>query len=631
MASATLTARLVGDAKGMVDAFDQGERSAGGFGKALGAIGQIAAGFSIANIVAGAPAALMEMAKAAAEDAASVTRLQVAVENSGASWTALSASLTTTIELAQKRAFTDDQARNSLSLLVAQTGSAEEAQKRFTLAMDLSRGANIDLETASKLLGKVTDENVSVLNRYGISIAEGASETELFGVLQAKFGGQSEAFANSAAGQAAATAIAMGEMKESIGVLILPLMQLGTDVLNGIVIPAMQFLIDNAETVKAVLAGVATATTVLAIPALIKMAILTWAHVTALLAQAAALALANPLLFAVGVAAGAAFAAYLKMSGASDAATDAVKELRKESQNLAPTLDKAADSAGGLSKSLKEVTFASLLAEAALRRTQVTTDEYSGGLPVVSSRLADLYAKESALANATAQISEAITGKKAAQDLATASTLNASNAARSATDATRDQERALRDLESAAARLASRNDSLAQSFARLGDDARAAAKRTADDFAGRLVAAGVPAAEAARIAAPPAERVVPQSVFDIINASIATGTIDPGAGLRLANAWKAGTPDPLMVALGLAIPAAHGGIVRARPGGTLLLAGEAGQDEAIVPLGSGGIGGNTTIYLTVNSLDGQTAADATVRALTALESQGRISRVTRVG
>lgn len=295
MASATLTARLVGDAKSLVDSFDRGEQAAGGFGATLGKVSQIAGGFVLANGIMRAPGVLMDMAKGAAEDAASLTRLKQAVENSGAAWSTLEGSMTAQIELAQKRAFTDDQARSSLALLVAQTGSAEEAQKRFALAMDLSRGAGIDLETASKLLGKVTEENVSVLRRYGINIEKGASAAELFGAVQQKFGGQSEAFAKSAAGQGEAVAIAMAEAQESIGYLLMPAMVALTGVLSTAVIPAIAFLTRHADILGPALAGIGTAIAAVLVPA-------TWAYVSALTAQAVAFVAANAPIIAVGVA-----------------------------------------------------------------------------------------------------------------------------------------------------------------------------------------------------------------------------------------------------------------------------------------------------------------------------------------
>ena len=87
------------------------------------------------------------------------------------------------------------------------------------------------------------------------------------------------------------------------------------------------------------------------------------------------------------------------------------------------------------------------------------------------------------------------------------------------------------------------------------------------------IAAHAPIAAAAHAPASPTNPVVgpgnlTQAQIDYIN---------------WMNATNAGTNIPNM---------AHGGIVRARPGGTVVRVAEAGQDEAIVPLGSGRMYGN---------------------------------------
>ena len=57
---------------------------------------------------------------------------------------------------------------------------------------------------------------------------------------------------------------------------------------------------------------------------------------------------------------------------------------------------------------------------------------------------------------------------------------------------------------------------------------------------------------------------------------------------------------------------ADGGIVKARPGGTLALLGEAGRDEAVVPLGKGGMG--SPVQITVNMHPGSTGDPAELKA-----------------
>jgi hypothetical protein len=70
------------------------------------------------------------------------------------------------------------------------------------------------------------------------------------------------------------------------------------------------------------------------------------------------------------------------------------------------------------------------------------------------------------------------------------------------------------------------------------------------------------------------------------------------------------------------IPAlAQGGIVRARPGGTLILAGEAGRDEAVVPLdGQHSVGRSLTIQqLTIQAAPGENIDSSLPRAIAMLD------------
>lgn len=246
-ASATLKA-VQGDIHDVADKATKSQGPLGGMGSALGGVAKIAGGFVLGAGLLKAPGFLIGAAQAAADDEASQLKLQKAVENTGASYDAFSGQLDKSISTAQRRGFTDDEARNSLALLEAQTGDTEESMKRFALAQDLARGAGIPLEMSSKLLGKVTAENVEVFKKMGITIGEGASEADAFAAVQAKFGGQSETFANSTAGHFAAVKIQMGELKEKIGMVLLPVMAKIGQVLVEDVIPKVEEFIDVLKT-----------------------------------------------------------------------------------------------------------------------------------------------------------------------------------------------------------------------------------------------------------------------------------------------------------------------------------------------------------------------------------------------
>lgn len=198
------------------------DKKAGGLQNSLKKVGAIGAVAAAAGIGALGVAAV-SFIKAAAEEEAGMKRLQAAVEANGGSWKQHGRMIEEVIRQRQKLAFADDELRASLTLLTVETGSVQEAMKRQVVAMDFARGANIDLQTASKLLGKVTDENVSVLGRYGIVVREGADAQEVLRLVQERFAGQSEAFAESTAGKWQRFNNQIDNIKESIGMALLPI------------------------------------------------------------------------------------------------------------------------------------------------------------------------------------------------------------------------------------------------------------------------------------------------------------------------------------------------------------------------------------------------------------------------
>jgi hypothetical protein len=239
--------------------FEKGMDAAEGKTRAFGAAAAAAAGV-LAGAVVGA---LSDAARAAADDAANVLKLKTAVENSGVSWEANRGVIERRIKAGQNLAFTDDQIRDSLSLLTAQTGDLGEALQRQKLAMDLSRGAGIDLQTASKLLGKVTDENVQVLGRYGINVAKGSDATALFAAVQQKFGGQAEAYGTTTAAAIFKVKDGIEEWKESIGaalgptqmyIALLPGLSTGWLFVSGTLGPAVRDIWKAREAIVAKLA-----------------------------------------------------------------------------------------------------------------------------------------------------------------------------------------------------------------------------------------------------------------------------------------------------------------------------------------------------------------------------------------
>ena len=186
----------------------------------MGEVGRTAAGFVIGSALTNLPGKLIEMAKGAAEDAASTAKLQQAVTNAEGSFDGHAAAIDTAISNGQKLAFSDDQVRDGLAILTATTGDADEAMRRIGIAQDLARGTGMDLVTASKLVGRVNDENVNVLSRYGIQVDKNATAQDLLNAVDGKFGGQAATFAASDAGKMAIMTDKVGELQEQLLSLI---------------------------------------------------------------------------------------------------------------------------------------------------------------------------------------------------------------------------------------------------------------------------------------------------------------------------------------------------------------------------------------------------------------------------
>lgn len=209
-------------------AFSAVEKDATSLGSKMGSALKVGGLVAAAGIGA-AGFALVSFVKMAADEQAGIERLKTSVASTGVAYETYAKQIDVAVRAGEKLAFQDDEVRDSLSLLTIQTGSVEEAMNRQKIAMDLARGTGMDLALASKLVGKVSDENTQVLKKYGIAIADGATETEALEEIQRRFAGQSETFAGTATAKWAIFNNQMDNVKESIGSALLPLVtQIGT-------------------------------------------------------------------------------------------------------------------------------------------------------------------------------------------------------------------------------------------------------------------------------------------------------------------------------------------------------------------------------------------------------------------
>lgn len=209
-----------------------------GLGGHLLDIGKSAAGFALGAGIAKLPGLLTGAAEAAAADAASMGNLQQAIANVSGSYDQYAGRVDQAIAKGQALAFSDDSVREALGSLTSSTGSTEEALSRLGTVQDFARAKNMDLGAAAKLFGKVTDENVTALKRYGLTVEKGATAQDLFNEADRRFGGQAARFAESDAGKLARVRDQWGELQETIGAKVLPVMANVTSALLERVFPA---------------------------------------------------------------------------------------------------------------------------------------------------------------------------------------------------------------------------------------------------------------------------------------------------------------------------------------------------------------------------------------------------------
>jgi hypothetical protein len=177
-------------------------------------------GLAAGGAVAGA--ALLKFGKMAAAEQAGIARLQTSIRTLDREQQAMAAGVEAVINARERLAFSDDAQRESLSLLIAQTGSYEAALERSRLAMDVARGTGLDYAIASRLLGKINEETTSTFARYGVVMRQGATETEALAEIQRRFAGQAAAFAETAAGKWEIFRIELDNIQETIGAAVLP-------------------------------------------------------------------------------------------------------------------------------------------------------------------------------------------------------------------------------------------------------------------------------------------------------------------------------------------------------------------------------------------------------------------------
>ena len=168
--------------------------------------------------------------KAYAEDAAAADKLALSLKNSTDATDEQVAAVEDFISSTSRAAaVADDDLRPALDNLVRGTKDITKAQDLLSLALDVSAGTGKDLDAVTQALSKAYNGQLGPLKKLDPALASliksGASADEVFASLGQTFGGQAAAQADTAQGRMKNLSIQMGELKESIGGAVAPLIE----------------------------------------------------------------------------------------------------------------------------------------------------------------------------------------------------------------------------------------------------------------------------------------------------------------------------------------------------------------------------------------------------------------------
>ena len=186
--------------------------------------------------------------KAAIEDEQAQLRLASALKTAtGATDAQIKATEDMILQTSLATGVADDQLRPAFQRLAVSTKDTVEAQKLLNLALDISKGKGIELETVANALGRAQDGNTTALGRLGLGLSKAELATLSFTDVQTKlsdlYGGAAAANAETFQGKIDRLKVGFDEAKESLGVALLPQVEKFITYLNDTGLPTLNAFI----------------------------------------------------------------------------------------------------------------------------------------------------------------------------------------------------------------------------------------------------------------------------------------------------------------------------------------------------------------------------------------------------
>jgi hypothetical protein len=238
---------IVGKVAGLRSALADAEGDLGKFGSKIDDTGKkfegwkgIAKGVGGAIAGLGLGAMLKDATGAAVEDEAAQAKLAKTLKNTIGATQGVVAGVEKELGAFMKvSTFTDDQLRPAYETLIRSSKSTVSAHDDLSLAMDIAAAKGISLETAANALAKAQGGNLGALNRLVPGLVDLKDKTitveDAFAKMRNVVGGSAAAALDTSAGRSQKLKRDLGELQETIGAKLLPVIAKLTEWLQKIV------------------------------------------------------------------------------------------------------------------------------------------------------------------------------------------------------------------------------------------------------------------------------------------------------------------------------------------------------------------------------------------------------------
>jgi hypothetical protein len=243
----TLSLKILADIDDLKNKLNQADNAVETNSEKISAFGKkAAAAFAVAAAAAVAYGTKLAVdgVKAAIQDEAAQLRLANALRTAtGATNDQIKATEDFILQTSLATGVADDSLRPAMQRLAVSTKDTGEAQRLLSLALDISKGKGIELETVANALGRAQDGNTTALGRLGLGLSKAELSTLTFTEVQTRlselYGGAAATNAETFQGKIDRLKVAFDEAKESLGVALLPFIEKFITFLNDEGIPAL--------------------------------------------------------------------------------------------------------------------------------------------------------------------------------------------------------------------------------------------------------------------------------------------------------------------------------------------------------------------------------------------------------